>query len=151
MIPAKNPMTWVQPYAAQAIHSFKSTAPHELSVYAGQMVKLAPREVQQTHKLLNTGWALATVDNKTSGLIPINYVQRLQSKTVPTDLPMTVAPAPTTQQTDANVLSEKPIETSEDAILEQFKKDITTASLESPLIDAGDSDTSAIKHDAQEM
>lgn len=44
------------------------------------MIQLAPREVQQTHKLLNTGWALATVDNKTSGLVPINYVRRVESK-----------------------------------------------------------------------
>lgn len=43
------------------------------------MVRLAPREVQQTHKLLNTGWALATVDNRTSGLIPINYVRRFDA------------------------------------------------------------------------
>lgn len=51
-----------------------------MSIYAGQLVQLAPREVQQTHKLLNTGWALATVDNKISGLVPINYVQRVQAK-----------------------------------------------------------------------
>lgn len=44
------------------------------------MVQLAPREVQQTHKLLNTGWALATIDNKTSGVVPINYVRRVESK-----------------------------------------------------------------------
>lgn len=44
------------------------------------MIQLAPREVQQTHKLLNTGWALATIDNKTSGLVPINYVRRVESK-----------------------------------------------------------------------
>lgn len=44
------------------------------------MIQLAPREVQQTHKLLNTGWALATIDNTTSGLVPINYVRRVETK-----------------------------------------------------------------------
>lgn len=36
--------------------------------------------MQQTHKLLNTGWALATIDDEISGLIPINYVRRFDSK-----------------------------------------------------------------------
>lgn len=29
---------------------------------------------------MNTGWALATIDNKTSGLIPVNYVRRVEPK-----------------------------------------------------------------------
>lgn len=70
----------MKPYAAEVVYNYKSTSPHELSVYSGQLIQLAPREVQQTHKLLNTGWALGTVDNKTSGLIPINYVRRVGSK-----------------------------------------------------------------------
>lgn len=70
----------MKPYAGEAIYNYKATSPHELSIYAGQLVQLAPREVQQTHKLLNTGWALATVDNKTSGLVPINYVRRVEPK-----------------------------------------------------------------------
>lgn len=63
--------------------NFNKTGPNELSVYQGQILKLAPKEVQQTHKLLNTGWALATVDDKISGLIPINYVRRFDSKNAP--------------------------------------------------------------------
>lgn len=78
--PARNPQTWVKPYAAETVYGFKATGPNELSIYPGQLIQLAPREVQQTHKLLNTGWALATIDNKTSGLIPINYVRRVESK-----------------------------------------------------------------------
>lgn len=70
----------MKPYAGQVIYDYKTTSPHELSIYAGQLIQLAPREVQQTHKLLNTGWALATIDNKTSGLVPINYVRRVESK-----------------------------------------------------------------------
>lgn len=41
--------------------------------------------MQQTHKLLNTGWALATIDNKTSGLVPINYVRRVGAKAFASD------------------------------------------------------------------
>lgn len=58
------------------MYSFKATSPSELTLYSGQILKLAPREVQQTHKLLNTGWALATIDDETSGLVPINYLRR---------------------------------------------------------------------------
>lgn len=77
---ARNPQTWVRPYAAEVVYNYKSTTPNELSIYPGQLIQLAPREVQTTHKLLNTGWALATIDNKTSGLVPINYVRRVESK-----------------------------------------------------------------------
>lgn len=82
---ARNPQTWVKPYAAETVYGFKATGPNELSIYPGQLIQLAPREVQQTHKLLNTGWALATIDNKTSGLIPINYVRRVESKPFATE------------------------------------------------------------------
>ncbi|XP_031633083.1 peroxisomal membrane protein PEX13 [Contarinia nasturtii] len=78
---SRNPQTWVNPFVGHVVYNYKATNPHELSIYSGQLIQLAPREVQQTHKLLNTGWALATVDNKTSGLVPINYVQRVESKT----------------------------------------------------------------------
>lgn len=42
---------------------------------------VAPREIQQTQKLLTTGWALATVDFKHTGLIPINYLKREEMPT----------------------------------------------------------------------
>lgn len=61
------------------MYAFKASNPSELTIYAGQTLKLAPREVQQTHKLLNTGWALATIDDKTSGLVPINYLRRQEA------------------------------------------------------------------------
>lgn len=77
---ARNPQTWVRPYAAEVVYSYKATSPHELNIQTGQLIQLAPKEVQQTHKLLNTGWALATTDNKISGLVPINYVRRVEAK-----------------------------------------------------------------------
>lgn len=70
----------MRPYAAEVVYNYKSASPHELSIQSGQLIQLAPKEVQQTHKLLNTGWALATTDNKTSGLVPINYVRRVDTK-----------------------------------------------------------------------
>lgn len=77
---AKNPNTWVNPTTSQALYSFRATAQHELSLQAGQTLLVAPREIQQTHKLLNTGWALASVDNVHSGLVPINYIQKIPTK-----------------------------------------------------------------------
>lgn len=97
---ARNPQTWVKPYAGEAVYNYKATSPHELSIYAGQLIQLAPREVQQTHKLLNTGWALATVDNKTSGLVPINYVRRVGSKQFATPSSQTTTTAAVENQLD---------------------------------------------------
>lgn len=77
----------MNPKTVEALYDFKASNPHELSIRAGQHVVIAPREVQQTQKLLNTGWALATIDNRLSGLIPINYVQRL-SAPQPTEIPI---------------------------------------------------------------
>ncbi len=56
-------------------YDFQATNPQELSIRSGQAISIAPREIQNTQKLLNTGWVLATVDHQTSGIIPLNYVQ----------------------------------------------------------------------------
>lgn len=73
---AKNPKTWVNPLRLTAHHTFEATNAQELSIRAGQTVYVAPREVQQTQKLLETGWALATLDYTRTGLVPINYLKR---------------------------------------------------------------------------
>lgn len=57
------------------MYPFDATNPHELSIRSGQTVWIAPREVQNTHKLLNTGWLLATVDQQVAGIIPVNYIE----------------------------------------------------------------------------
>lgn len=72
---AKNPRTWVNPIKAQVKYDFQATNPQELSIRSGQAIHIAPREIQNTQKLLNTGWVLATLDNQSSGIIPLNYVQ----------------------------------------------------------------------------
>ncbi|XP_055312891.1 peroxisomal membrane protein PEX13 [Sitodiplosis mosellana] len=102
---SRNPQTWVKPYAGEAVYNYKATSPHELSIYAGQLIQLAPREVQQTHKLLNTGWALATVDDKTSGLVPINYVRRVEAKqfATPSQAAATESEAAIVNQPDINI------------------------------------------------
>lgn len=88
------------------MYNFRATNPHELSFQAGQHIIVAPREVQQTQKLLNTGWALASIDNRTSGLIPINYVQRI---TVESKQPTIITKAKPTA--DENIIQEQVTET----------------------------------------
>lgn len=55
--------------------NFEATSPDEMSIRTEQIVHLAPREIQQTQKLLDSGWALATIDFTRSGLIPVNYLK----------------------------------------------------------------------------
>lgn len=45
---------------------------------AGQRITIAPKEIQNTLALLNTGWAIATTDGQKTGIIPINYVKSPQ-------------------------------------------------------------------------
>lgn len=56
------------------MHDFVAANPQELNIRTGQSLLIAPREVQNTQKLIGTGWILASLDNQTSGLIPINYI-----------------------------------------------------------------------------
>lgn len=72
---AKNPSTWKNPVEAVAMFNFDGTNPTELTIRKGQTVTIAPKSVQIENNLLNTGWVLATVDNATCGLIPVNYLQ----------------------------------------------------------------------------
>lgn len=70
---------WSNPLEVQVLHNFDATNAQEMSVRAGQMVLLAPKQIQLDKHLLNTGWVLAaTVERKTSGIIPLNYVQAVK-------------------------------------------------------------------------
>lgn len=80
---AKDPRTWTQPIASQASFTFQATSPQELSVSAGEMVYVAPKEIQNSFRLMNTGWAMATKDFQTAGMVPINYLQRQQQQQPP--------------------------------------------------------------------
>ncbi|KAH8389910.1 hypothetical protein KR200_003805 [Drosophila serrata] len=75
---ARNPAKWTTPIQTQAVYDFVGRSQSELSLRAGQPLQVAPRDIQQTLNLLNTGWALATIDGRTSGIIPINYVKSPQ-------------------------------------------------------------------------
>lgn len=76
-ISAKNPKRWVNPIHAVMVYDFRGDNPGELKLKAGQLIKIAPKEIQQTNGLLKTSWLLASADNKTSGLIPVNYIKRV--------------------------------------------------------------------------
>ncbi len=47
-----------------------------MTVRSGQVIKIAPKEVQQLNRLLATNWLLATSDGKNVGLVPCNYIKR---------------------------------------------------------------------------
>lgn len=72
---SKNPGAWKNPIEAVVTYNFDASNPTELTIRAGQTVLIAPKTVQVEQNLLNTGWVLASVDNTTSGLIPVSYVQ----------------------------------------------------------------------------
>lgn len=72
---------WQNPHRALAQFDFAATTPQEISFRANQVVTIAP-EAQQG-SLWNSGWLLATVDNKTSGFIPANYVKLFRTAPLP--------------------------------------------------------------------
>lgn len=83
---SKNPREWKNPVEAVAIYNFDGANPGELTIRAGQPILIAPRTVQTEQNLLNTGWVLASVDNTTAGLIPVNYVQGAAAKVAQKDV-----------------------------------------------------------------
>ncbi|KAL7044399.1 hypothetical protein ACKWTF_001905 [Chironomus riparius] len=82
---SKNPASWINPIEAVVLYNFNSDQPSELSVKAGQIVRIAPKEVQQLNRLLSTNWLLATVDGNNVGLVPVNYIKRNDLNQVPTN------------------------------------------------------------------
>ncbi|XP_050079054.1 probable peroxisomal membrane protein PEX13 [Anopheles maculipalpis] len=74
-----NPALWSNPIEVQALHKFDASNAQEMSIRAGELVLLAPKQIQNDKHLLNTGWVLAaSADRKTCGIIPLNYVQALK-------------------------------------------------------------------------
>lgn len=80
---AKNPSAWQNSVDATVMYNFNGENQSELSVKAGQQIKIAPKEVQQMNRLLTTNWLLATADGKSIGLVPVNYIRRLDSSQMP--------------------------------------------------------------------
>lgn len=75
---ARSPSKWIQPIESAALYDFQARNPAELSISAGQRIIIAPKEIQNTLALLNTGWAMASTDGQNAGIIPINYVKSPQ-------------------------------------------------------------------------
>ena len=74
-----DPAMWNNPVEVQALHNFDASNAQEMSIRAGQSVLLAPKQIQTDRHLLNSGWVLAaTADRRTSGIIPLNYVQAMK-------------------------------------------------------------------------
>ncbi|XP_012938488.1 peroxisomal membrane protein PEX13 [Aplysia californica] len=57
-------------FVARANYNFQGQGEEELSFTAGQNINIAPKELQPRVR----GWLLASVDGKTTGMIPANYV-----------------------------------------------------------------------------
>ncbi|KAM6997320.1 LOW QUALITY PROTEIN: peroxisome biogenesis factor 13 [Tautogolabrus adspersus] len=58
---------------ARAEFDFSAASEEEITLRAGDMMNLAPKELQPRVR----GWLLASVDGQTSGLVPANYVKVL--------------------------------------------------------------------------
>ncbi|XP_030012216.1 peroxisome biogenesis factor 13 [Sphaeramia orbicularis] len=58
---------------ARAEYDFSAASEEEISLRAGDMLNLAPKEQQPRVR----GWLLASVDGQTTGLVPANYVKVL--------------------------------------------------------------------------
>lgn len=115
---------------------------------AGQKLIVAPREVQQTQKLLNTGWALASIDNQTSGLIPISYVRRIVSNS--NGMNETINSTPTVPMklpNDSMYETDAPVVTN----LEQMNKENTAYDVPIDVIQNDAIHTDAIVKDLQDL
>ncbi|XP_013399326.1 peroxisomal membrane protein PEX13 [Lingula anatina] len=58
-------------FEAEAEYSFQGRSEDELSFRAGQRINIAPKELQPRMR----GWLLASVDGKSEGFIPVNYIK----------------------------------------------------------------------------
>lgn len=58
---------------ARAEYDFSASSEEEISLRAGDMINLAPKEQQPRVR----GWLLASADGQTTGLVPANYVKIL--------------------------------------------------------------------------
>lgn len=94
------------------MYNFNGENQSELTVRAGQHIKVAPREIQQSNRLLATNWVLATTDGKNIGVVPVNYIKKLEASQLSTaetssDLTMEPVliqetPLATTEKTESN-------------------------------------------------
>lgn len=75
---SRNPKAWTNPINAVVQYDFIASSQMELTARAGQNIVVAPRSVQNIHKLLDSGWVLASIDGTSTGLIPVNYIESVR-------------------------------------------------------------------------
>lgn len=85
------------------MYNFNGENQSELSLKAGQPIKIAPREIQQMNRLLSTNWLLATADDKNVGLVPVNYIRRLDANPIPPGETNDVIKEPLLNKTDTQL------------------------------------------------
>jgi len=68
-------------YTAVALYDFTGNSQQELSLIAGQQIRLAPKNLQPQVK----GWLLGSVDGQQTGLVPANYIRVLGRSSGETD------------------------------------------------------------------
>lgn len=81
-------------FLAVSLYNFRAEQPNELSFAAKQVIRIAPKELQPKVR----GWLLASLDGKTSGLIPANYIKLCSPSNAPKQ---TSAAQPTPQTNEA--------------------------------------------------
>uniref|UniRef100_A0A2A4K4V8 Peroxisomal membrane protein PEX13 n=1 Tax=Heliothis virescens TaxID=7102 RepID=A0A2A4K4V8_HELVI len=74
-----DPTTWQAAHKAIAKFAFNATSPQELSIEEKQTFVVAPQHLQP--QLWNSGWLMASVDGKTAGLVPTNYIKLIAPAT----------------------------------------------------------------------
>lgn len=91
------------------LYNFNGEHPSELSLKPGQLIRIAPKEVQQLNRLLSTNWLLATVDGKNCGLVPVNYIKRQEGNQIMPNINATNEIKPQQQQQRPVIVNEEPV------------------------------------------
>lgn len=105
------------------LYNFNADHPSEMSVKAGQVIKIAPKEIQQMNRLLSTNWLLATTDGAHVGLVPVNYIKR--HEVFPMNPTQDPNPIQISQQQEqpVNPQADSPTSTENDTIKSEINKD----------------------------
>lgn len=75
-----DPTTWQDPLRAVARHSFQAGSPQEVSFQENDALTVAPQSLQG--HLWNSGWLMASLDRRTAGLVPVNYIRIIKPSNV---------------------------------------------------------------------
>lgn len=70
----RDPTKWKSPGAqVKVMFPFTASSNQELSLAPGEVITLAPKDIQQKMNLANTGWLFA-ISNRGTGIVPINHL-----------------------------------------------------------------------------